>query len=167
MRPSKSSGYDMAQICLNGHIVNDQTERHPHFNKRFCEKCGAETVVQCQQCGTGIQGKYHVRGVASLSITKKSPPAYCADCGSAYPWTERKLQAAKDLVSELDDLSESERTTLSKSVDDLVRDNAQTPVAATRFKKVALKLGTDSASALKDILIDVVSKTAKSLLWPS
>jgi hypothetical protein len=69
------------------------------------------------------------------------------------------------LADELDELDEAERDKLKGSLDDLVKDSPQTEVAASRFKKIMGKLGTQSASALKSIVIDVVSETAKKALF--
>jgi hypothetical protein len=50
-------------------------------------------------------------------------PSYCWKCGKPYPWTERRLQAAKQLVDEFDDeLDESDRAKLKESIDDLAKD---------------------------------------------
>jgi hypothetical protein len=28
---------DTALICLSGHVINDCANRHPEFNKQFCD----------------------------------------------------------------------------------------------------------------------------------
>ena len=70
------------------------------------------------------------------------------------------------MADELDELDEAERDKLKGSFDDLAKDSPQTQVAATRFKKIMAKLGTQSASALKSVVVDVVSETAKKMLFP-
>jgi hypothetical protein len=34
--------YDIAQVCPNGHVANDSTQRDPEFNMEFCDKCGED-----------------------------------------------------------------------------------------------------------------------------
>ena len=57
-----------------------------------------------------------------------------------------------------------EKDQLKASFDDLVRDTPRTELAATRFKKLAVKAGKGTAEALKEIIVQVASETAKKLL---
>src|SRR5262245_59758433 len=155
--PNPPGWNDIAQICLNGHVINSSTKEYPQFSKKFCKDCGAATITQCVHCNAEIQGTYHVPD--SLFIGSLPMPAFCSDCGSPYPWTESKLQAARELANELDGLSPSERESLAKTLDDLVKDTPNTPVAATRFKKIVAKTGKEGLSAFRDILVDIVSET--------
>lgn len=83
-----------------------------------------------------------------------------------YAWTEARIGAAKELAEETEDLSDEERQTLKASLDDIVRDTPRTTLAATRFKRVAAKTGKGTADAFKEILIGVISETAKKVIWP-
>jgi len=159
----QESWYDVAQICLNGHLINHSTKRFPQRNKKFCNKCGAPTITNCSKCNGQIQGKYHIPGVAGGSYTV---PAFCPHCGKPYPWTEAKIKAARDLTQELENISEGEKSILSESIDDLVKDTPRTTLAATRFKKIVSKTTKPFVDALRDILVDIASETAKKLLWP-
>ena len=53
------SWYDTAQICTNGHVVNSMSKSHPEHNRKFCDKCGAPTITNCQNCKAPIRGHYH------------------------------------------------------------------------------------------------------------
>ena len=94
-------------------------------------------------------------------------PSFCPDCGKPYPWTEVKLKAAQEVSDLPEDLSPEERELLKKSLDYIVRDTPQTPVAATRFKRLVAKVGKPTADAFRDILVDVLSEAAKKIIWPS
>jgi hypothetical protein len=152
--------YDTAQICTNGHVINEQLVSSPHINKKFCDKCGAPTITTCQYCNATIKGAYHTRTTTS-SYARKS---FCPDCGKPYLWTEAKLKAAKELADELNKLSLEEREMLKKSIDDIIRDTPQTPVAATRVKKLIVKAGKPAAEAFRKLFIDVASETAKKII---
>ena len=154
--------YNTAQICISGHVINSQSISTPHLNRKFCERCGAPTITKCPYCSAIIRGNYH-SGPNTASFTR---PSFCPDCGKAYPWTEAKLKAARELSDELDNLSPDEREMLKKSLDDIVRDTPQTTVAATRFKKIVAKAGKPVADAFRDILVDVLSEAAKKIIWP-
>jgi len=159
------SWYDVAQICLNGHVVNDSVRSRPQHNKNFCDKCGAATITSCKDCNADIQGYYNVPGVISVGPETQAP-AFCPNCGKPYPWTKTKIQAAQDLTQELENISDEEKNILSQSIDDIVKDSPRTTLAATRFKKILIKAGSHAGAAFKDILVDVLSETAKKILWP-
>jgi hypothetical protein len=61
-------------------------------------------------------------------------------------------------------LTPTEKEALSKSLDDLVKDTPQTQVAATRFKKLLSKVSKEGGTALREILVSVLSETAKKTL---
>lgn len=157
--------HDVAQICLNGHVVNCSTKASPQFNQKFCAACGQPTITGCQQCNNPIQGAYHAPNFSPFSF--EQAPAFCSSCGDPYPWTQAKLTAARELALELDELNDTERQALSRSLDDLIRDTPSTPVAANRFKKLMVKVGNESAAALRNILVDIASEAAKKIIWPS
>ena len=156
------SWYDVAQICMNWHVANSATQRYPDQNKNFCDKCGDPTITACPACNRPVRGKYHAPGV--IVIGDDPAPAHCIECGKPYPWTERRLAAAKKLAQEMEGLTVEQRGLLARSLDDLVRDTPQTPVAATRFKQPMAKVGSAAAKGLRDIVVDIASETAKKTL---
>src|SRR5438105_3047900 len=86
------SWYDVAQICRNGHVVNDSAKQSPQHSTAFCERCGQPTITQCENCHLDIRGDYHIPNVFGGSYDR---PAFCIGCGSPYPWTVSAIQAAK------------------------------------------------------------------------
>ena len=158
--------YDTAQICTNGHVANPCSKSEPKRNTKFCDKCGAPNITNCQNCNATIKGYHHTLGFIDIGYCY-TPPSFCPSCSEPYPWTEAKLKAAQDLSDELDNLSPEERNLLKKSLDDIVRDTPQTTVAAIRFKRLVAKAGKVAAEGFKDILVDVLSETAKKIIWPS
>ena len=155
--------YDVAQVCLNGHTITEYATASPDHRKDFCPKCGAGTVDSCPHCSAGIQGYYHVPGV--FSFEDFTPPAFCHACGKPYPWTKAMVEAAQALAEEMAGLNESERILLKASIEDLVKDSPKTQVAIVRFKKLAARGGKEVVQAFRDILVDVVSETAKKAIW--
>jgi len=145
-------------------MINASMKKSPQFNKNFCDRCGAKTITNCPGCNNDIQGKYHVQGVFSVSTTQAS--AYCQSCGNAFPWTETAIKTAKELAQEMEDLSSEDKNTLSTSIEELIKENPKTTLAATRFKKVVAKTGKTTADGFRSILINIVSETAKKIIWP-
>jgi hypothetical protein len=84
----QSNGYHVAQVCLNGHSINDASESFPQYNQNFCAVCGAETITTCRHCNHAIRGA--VRG--EVNWGNYHPPAFCHNCGKPYPWMEDRLQ---------------------------------------------------------------------------
>ena len=109
--------YDTAQICTSGHVINSQSVCRSEHNKEFCDKCGAPTITNCQNCNLPIRGYYHVPPMGTLDYTDLPLPRFYPDCGKPYPWTEAKLKAAQELSDEIEDLSPEEHEILKKSLD--------------------------------------------------
>ena len=157
----EKEGYDTAQICLNGHTINDYATQFPEDNKPHCTECGERTTAACERCHHDIRGRYW----PSMSLAAYIQPHFCQQCGEPYPWTERRLKAARDLSDVAEGLTQEERDTLKRSLDDIVRDTPQTIVAAARFKKLLARAGKGAAEGFRTILIDFVSETAKKAIW--
>jgi hypothetical protein len=162
-RPTPSH-FDTAQICLNGHIITAMAAEHPERQKKFCDRCGEPTLMQCQSCQTAIRGYYHVYNV--FTATGIPLPAYCHSCGKPYPWTERRVQAAIDLAAEEESLSAEDKKQFNQSVNEITRDTPQAQVGATRLKKLLAKFGAGTGKAVRDIVVDIASEAVKKTIWP-
>jgi len=158
------SGYDVAQVCPNGHVVNTMAREAPQHNQEYCLECGEKTITQCPSCRAEIQGRYYSPNVVVLG-NAYVPPAYCGKCGAAFPWTGRRLEAAAALANDLEGLSEDERQRLALTLPDLVRDVPMTKVSADRFKRLVAKAGPQVAEAFRELLVDIASETAKKTIW--
>lgn len=153
---------DTAQICLNGHVINDSFHKSSQLNKKFCPNCGEATITECPECHKPIAGEIHYSNVWGAHSYKL--PAYCIECGKPYPWTVTKLKAAKDLANELDELNSEEQKVLENSIEEVTKDNPQAQVGAARINKIMKKVGKASADILQKIIIEVASETAKKVL---
>ncbi len=175
--PFYSLGYTLpeparyvVEVCTNGHIITVMSESDisieaisehdtriviPKRSHKLCDKCGAPTITNCQNCNSPIK--------FPATIT---PPSFCPDCGKPCPWTEAKLKAARELVDEIDNLSPEERNLLKRSLDDIVQDTPQAIVAATRFKKIVDKAGRIAEDGFRALLVDIISYGAKKVIWP-
>jgi hypothetical protein len=154
------SGYwqDTALVCLNGHLINSGGTLHPVDNTKFCEKCGEATVRNCPVCNDIIRGNVNFQTGRSTVI--KSPPHFCHNCGKAYPWTERALATAKELVELSTAIKESEKPQVIEAIIVSSTGTSQASVGAETLKKYWPVLG----STLKDVVTNVLSETAKKIL---
>lgn len=159
-----SGYYDVAQICLNGHVVNEYFREYPQHNQDFCDKCGEPTVSTCPSCKTDIRGYYHVPGVVGGG-GMGSAPNFCHKCGKPYPLVDRKIQAISEMADELEELTEDEKDKLRNSLDDIVAETPRTEVASLRMKKILKKLGKESYESIKSILVDIASEAVKKSLF--
>lgn len=146
---------DIAQICLDGHIINPFFNRFPQFNKKFCDICGKETITKCPNCDSEIQGD---------PILKDSAPNYCYSCGKPYPWTETKIKVTQELIQELEDISKEDKEILIRSINDIVIETPKTNLAVTRIKKVFNNCTEQILKILYKVFIDIASETAKKLI---
>lgn len=78
--------YDIAQICLKGHIINFKAKSKPERNVEYCNKCGSQTIMKCQHCKTPIKGYHHKP--RRIRPIPKEPPRFCHKCGKPYPWAD-------------------------------------------------------------------------------
>jgi hypothetical protein len=157
--------HDTAQICTNGHVINDTMQRSPELGLKFCKKCGAPTITRCPTCNADIQGDYHVEGVVSIGFDMMVAPTFCHNCGKPYPWTSTRIETAKALADEMTELDESERLLLKASIDDIIADTPRTELGIVRFKKYVAKGGKEVVKGLRDVLVDIVSETVKKSIW--
>jgi hypothetical protein len=156
--------YDVAQVCLNGHLINGASVQYPNHNEKFCGKCGEPTVTNCETCKSPIRGIYHHNGpVLSEGLCRASN--FCHQCGKSYPWAVRGLQAAKELADEMEELEPNERDALKKSLDELVKDSPAAEIAGVRFKKLMKKAGGGSVEVMKSVVSDLLSETIRKSIF--
>ena len=126
------SYYDTAQICLNGHVITSSAGSFPQFRQEFCDRCGEATLMNCPKCNKPI------RGTVPSSIVDGDPyeaPSFCCNCGSPFPWTQRKQQAAIDLFNEESEDEQERKKTFQESVEQITKDTPQAQVASKRLKR--------------------------------
>ena len=161
-----NSQYDTAQICLNGHVVNAYTRLDSGSNQDHCGECGEPTVTACATCKTAIRGPL-MPSVDFFDATPYPVPGYCHKCGTPFPWTQRRLDAAHALADEFDALTPEEREQLTGTLPSLFVDTPRTVAAEFTFKRLMRKVGMEGSDAMRRILIDVVSEAVrKSLFGP-
>jgi hypothetical protein len=163
MRANERGWWDIAQVCTNGHLVNQRVIEERDHCQPFCDRCGTATVMACRRCRAPIRGEYHAPGI--YCVNPIAVPAYCLGCGAAYPWTERRIRAAKEVADEIEHLKPQERELLKRSIDDLLVDTPRTELAVVRFKRLLAKAGEDTNIALREILVLVVSDAVRHGIW--
>ena len=136
-------------------------DAYPECNKPFCPNCGKITISQCQHCNANIQGS-----IADDYEYRAEPPTplFCHNCGKPYPWTESKILAAKKLVEEMANLSDEEREMFNKSLNDIINENPNTELAATRVKKLLAKAGPVALEGFKQIMTSLITESAKAII---
>ena len=154
-------GYDISEICLNGHVRTD-TVRRTGREEKFCSKCGEPTIIQCPECNTPIRGEFISDMVVAGILTPA--PSYCHNCGSAFPWTSRAMESALE-IAETIELTETERIKLKDDFESLTKEGPKTQVAIVRIKSILSKAAKPTGDAIKSVLTSVVSEAIKKALW--
>ncbi|MDR7856097.1 DUF2321 domain-containing protein [Tissierella sp.] len=155
--------YDIALICKNGHVINDSFKEYPELNTKFCKECGSITIYSCQKCNTPIRGDYNMPGIAFLGGGMETAPAYCHECGNAYPWTEEKLKAIQEVMS-LGNLTKEDKDDFDKNLNDIVSETPRTKVAALKIKMIGQKVTNEIWEVAKGIIVEIASETAKKTI---
>jgi hypothetical protein len=154
--------YDGQQVCLNGHLVTNYANTNPEDRKKFCPYCGQPTVLACESCNAPLQGAEIDPAVVVIGFGT-TPSAYCHERGKPHSWTQRKIDTAIEMASEVEtDPRELEK--LRESIGDLATETPRTPLAVARFKKLVVKAGSAMGPAISQILTDIASETIQKQL---
>ena len=152
--------YDIAQICLNGHVLTTTVNTSPERTAKHCKKCGEATITACPSCNAAIRGFYHIQNVVRMRASY-SVPSFCHNCGKPYPWTERKLQAAEELINELEEISDVEKKKAIDSLPDLMTETPGTELAVSRFKRLYDKVPLSLKETFRKLVVDISAEAIK------
>lgn len=132
--------YDTLQVCLNGHSITDRYYDSSHRRQDYCNKCGAKTIIECQECGEEIEGDRLDSSV--LIVSTKSAPDYCENCGTPFPWTQKPDEDELIGVHEAIEQGETEDIEFKEEIDS-IRDISKELVALANHKGGVLLLGVN------------------------
>lgn len=154
-----------AQICINGHVITHSIEDLPHLSRKFCKDCGESTITVCQYCNESIEGRYSGPNAwMSGPHAPYHPPSYCDNCGKPFPWTEMRINTAKELIAEIENLSTEDKDVLTKGIDEIVKESPKTESAAYKFSKIISKAGKGTAQIIERIIVQIASETASKII---
>lgn len=153
--------FDIAQICLNGHVINGDTIHYPEYSKDYCTDCGSETIKNCPSCKGEIRGN----SIDGIYDTIEKPPAYCHLCGKPYPWTDTTLQSTQELIELEESISQEEKDYFSKNLPEILVETPKTKLVATKLKIFLNKASREVSSGVRDIIVDIASETAKKIIF--
>lgn len=156
--------YDLAQFCLNGHLVTGFARTEPRQKERFCSTCGARTITQCQRstCQAPIRGYRTGEGEMPQPVMREA--AYCYECSRAYPWTQARIKAAHELIELCEGLTDDEKRELNDSLKDITTENPRTEIAAIRIKRIVVVARTGGGELVYKLVVDLASESAKKIL---
>lgn len=157
-----SPRHGVQRICLNGHQRAVDILGEPE--EIFCPQCGQLNIVSCQHCQEPIRGvplDDDIIGLSALPV-----PNFCHKCGKSFPWMERRLEAAVQILQteEADAAAEAE---LRGALVAISSDTPQTGLGVVRIKKIMAKVGKPVGDALYKIVIDLATEAAKKGLLGS
>ena len=79
---------------------------------------------------------------------------------------EAKIEAARKLISQAEQLSASEKVDFGNAVADLAKESPRTAVAVEKLKQYSAKAGKAIGEGVWKIVLDVASEAAKKILLP-
>jgi hypothetical protein len=155
--------YHSALVCYNGHVISSFIGPQRERTELYCPVCGVGIIGCCPSCPTRIRGPERS---AVGAVAPYKCPAFCHGCGKPYPWTEKKIEAAKKWAQESWKLTQTERNQLEECLDHLICDTPQATVATKGFKMLVAKAGKTVADGFRDLLVEIVSESVKKQIWP-
>jgi len=167
-----AAGYDTALICLNGHVVNTAFHHNSMSNQHHCEKCGEKTVTQCPSCNQEIRGvRYWIQqsyvdarhgGSHTTFDTRYELPKFCLHCGTAYPWTDKRIQTLREYIINITELSEDDKQLLLNNLSDLIKSTPRSDLAASYWKKIL-----DNKEGIAKIVYEIGKEYLPSVIFSS
>lgn len=154
------TGYDVMQVCKNGHQITASARELPDFCQNYCSKCGAQTITQCETCQTSIPGCYWGAGI---STSNPPVPRYCTKCGEPFPWQKSALEELEGLLRE-GGLSDADLQEATGAIPDIARETPKTAFASVRFRRVLKKLAKPIYDIAIKVVSDVASESAKKTI---
>lgn len=154
--------YYGATICRNGHVMSKWEANH----QKFCSKCGTETFSNCPKCGEPIRGLKKLNNSFDRAERTYHKDYYCHACSSPYPWTQKILGNAVELLSLDNDLGESAKELIKNAIPNLIVETPYTPIAIAKYQRGISSAGDLLKNSMYQLLKDVVCTSAKKIFFP-
>lgn len=155
--------FDVAQICLHGHIVNDSTMSFPQDNSPVCKICGAKTITNCPVCGEPIQGA--LRTSERFDIPEYIEPAYCHHCGNLYPWSVEKIDTALDFFIDHKIITSEQKLQMKEMIVDLVEGTDNNKLSTLHVKSYLKSLSSGDVESVKGMIGGLLNDSAKQSMF--
>ena len=151
-----------AQICENGHIITSDIEK---FSYSFCPQCGSKAFDECPSCGKPIHGSYYEYDILFVPEPLDQKPFYCYHCGKPYPWTQKILDSAIELLSLDEDLDSDTKSIIKNAIPNLLVETPETPIATAKYRSAIGKAGQILKDSLYQLLVDCITESAKKVIY--
>lgn len=157
-----------SSICENGHLESSILEYKEVCKLPHCRECGKLLIDSCPKCNSKIIGGYvwsrtdydHVGDPIYKEFKEKNNyiPKYCYQCGSPYPWTEKKLNDFKEILElQNEEITLDLQSKIFETVKELVSEkDPETSLGITKLGLLLKKLPS------KEIIINTLSEILSS-----
>lgn len=174
-----------ALVCENGHLISGDLRKFPS-GSRYCPQCQAPILNSCPHCRAPIHGTQYMISI-SRNFSEGAGPsdlfpdvplyqrnekeykeahvdAYCPYCGKPYPWTEKLLDEADQIVDLMDELTDEQKKQLKATFPDLIGETPHAQSSACLAASILHAVSDIGASALRRVLEDKISDVLSALL---
>lgn len=153
-----------ASICKNGHCISNKEES----SLVHCQECGQEIISHCLYCKMPIHGTRKIPHQYEefnydFAENRYTIPKFCWNCGSPYPWTERAIENAKEILED-EIFDEDKKNTLISSLPDIISETPKTIIAAKRFKEYIPSFKSDVQDWFRQFFLNFCCDLAINLL---
>ena len=129
----------------------------PQYNQKFCQACGAKTIVACEKCQSAIRGFDH----DSILINVGTPPSYCNECGNAFPWQQARVNAEVELAAESEIVDQAALLAFRQFLGELGSETPRTELAVAKVKRFTASTGKTIGPLLTKMASDIATEAAK------
>ena len=136
------------------------------YSFRFCPQCGSQTFYSCPSCGEPIRGKYFEYDTLFVPEPPDQTPFYCHNCGKPYPWTQKIIDNAIELLSLDENLDSDTKSIIKNAIPNLLVDTPETPVSVAKYRSAMSKTGQIVKDSMRQLLIDIITESAKKIIYP-
>jgi hypothetical protein len=98
-------------------------------------------------------------------LYKYRRPNYCYSCSKPFPWVEKTLENAVELLALDSKLDSETKEAIKNALPDLLVETPTTNVAVAKYKTYILKASEIVKDGMHNLIVDVVSETVKKSLF--
>lgn len=146
---------ELAQVCLNGHLITPIAYHFPETRRLKCEQCSEDTLSHCLSCNASIPGwDFTLDWDVSYVV-----PNFCWRCNQPHPWLRRAMRNTLGLYSTLL-IGTSELAVLKADLIHLFLETSRSAIAAMRTRELLYRVDGFAWARLRKILRGRVSGSA-------
>ena len=166
-QPPRDPYYDVAQVCLGGHMVTITAWRHPSTTSPFAPRVAGRRPRSARTVRSPSKGSTRCLTAVRCSLGSQVPSAARTSATLAVPpihGLPRLSRAPNCWLRNSTCFDQPDRHALAL-IPDLVHEGPRTAAATERFRRLVSKAGEAVPELMKDLLVNVAAESVRKALW--